>query len=78
MAQEDMDMMTVPESLRYHASLDGQCLDRICLNGCVPTLQTSGALVYVLERRQGALVASPTLLGKISRRFNADVKACAE
>ena len=43
-------MPTIPELLRDHVTLDIECVDRVYLNGYVPTMQTSGALVYFLER----------------------------
>ena len=70
-------MPTIPELLRDHVSLDIECVDRVYLNGYVPTLQTSGALVYFLEQQRGALIASPVLLGEISHRFVAEVEAFA-
>jgi hypothetical protein len=77
-AQEDATMLTIPELLRDHVSLDIECVDRVYLNGYVPTLQTSGALVYFLEKHRGALIASPALLGEISRGFVAAVEAFAQ
>ena len=47
-------MPTIPELLCDHVSLDIECVDRVYLNGYVPTLQTSGALVYFLEQQRGA------------------------
>ena len=67
-------MPTIPELLCDHVSLDIECVDRVYLNGYVPTMQTSGALVYFLERHRGAMIASPALLGEISRGFVADVE----
>ncbi len=71
-------MLTVSELLRDHVSLDIECVDRVYLNGYVPTLQTSGALVYFLEKHRGELIASPALLGVISRSFVAGVEAFAQ
>jgi hypothetical protein len=71
-------MLTIPELLRDHVSLDIECVDRVYLNGYVPTLQTSGALVYFLERHRGELIASPALLGKIGDILDAEVKAFAQ
>src|SRR5712691_2065893 len=70
-------MTTIPELLREHVSLAVECVDRVYLNGYVPTLQTSGALVYFLERHRGELIASPALLGQIGRTFVAAVEAFA-
>lgn len=71
-------MPTIPELLRDHVSLDVECVDRVYLNGYVPTLQTSGALVYFLEQQRGAMIASPAVLGEISHRFVAAVEAFAQ
>jgi len=70
-------MPTIPELLHDHVSLEIECIDRVYLNGYVPTLQTSGALAYFLEKHRGELIASPVLLGKISQGFVADVEAFA-
>jgi hypothetical protein len=71
-------MPTIPELLRDHVSLDIECVDRVYLNGYVPTLQTSGALVYFLKQQRGAMIASPVLLGEISQGFVAAVEAYAQ
>ena len=68
-------MTTIPELLREHVSLAVECVDRVYLNGYVPTLQTSGALVYFLERHRGELIASPALLGRIGQGFVAAVES---
>jgi len=70
-------MPTIPELLRDHVSLDIECVDRVYLNGYVPTLQTSGGLVYFLERHRGNPIASPVLLGQITRTFVEDMEAFA-
>jgi hypothetical protein len=49
---EDLTMPTIPELLRDHVSLDIECVDRVYLNGYVPTLQTSGTLVYFLQHQR--------------------------
>jgi hypothetical protein len=71
-------MPTIPELLRDHVSLEIECVDRVYLNGYVPTLQTSGGLVYFLERHRGNPIASPALLGKITRTFVDEMEAFAE
>jgi hypothetical protein len=70
-------MPTIPELLRDHVSLELECVDRVYLNGYVPTLQTTGALVYFLQHHKGQPIPSPAVLGEISRRFGADVEAFA-
>jgi hypothetical protein len=71
-------MPTIPELLRDHVSLDIECVDRVYLNGYVPTLQTTGALVYFLQHHKGQLIPSPAVLGEISRSFVAAVEAFAQ
>jgi hypothetical protein len=63
--------------LREHVSLEVECVDRVYLNGYVPTLQTSGALVYFLQCHRGELIASPASLGQIGQAFVAAVEAFA-
>jgi len=70
-------MTTIPELLRDHVSLAVECVDRVYLNGYVPTLQTSGALVYFMEQHRGELIASPAVLGQIGRTFVTAVESFA-
>src|SRR5258708_28400127 len=70
-------MTTIPELLREHVALEVECVDRVYLNGYVPKLQTSGALVYFLERHRGELIASPASLGQIGQTFVGAVEAFA-
>ncbi len=71
-------MMTIPELLREHVSLDVECVDRVYMNGYIPSLQSSGGLVYFLEHHRGQLIASPALLGEITQSFAAQVEAFAK
>lgn len=70
-------MTTIPELLREHVSLTVECVDRMYLNGYVPTLQTSGALVYFMEQHRGELIASPAVSGQIGRTFVTAVETFA-
>jgi hypothetical protein len=71
-------MMTIPDLLREHVSLDIESVDRVYLNGYVPTLQSSGGLVYFLEHHRGQMIASPVLLGEITQTFAAELEAFAK
>jgi hypothetical protein len=71
-------MMTIPELLKEHVSLDLECVDRVYLNGYIPALQFSGGLVYFLEHHRGQLIASPVLLGEITQAFANQVEALAK
>ena len=62
-------MLTIPEILRDHVTLDIECVDRVYLNGYIPTLQTSGSLVYFLQQHRGNPIASPVLLNNLTKAF---------
>jgi hypothetical protein len=71
-------VVTVPELLNGHAVLDIECLDRICLNGCVPALQVGGQVVTFLHGHLGKPVASPAVIEQIGARFRQAVARFAE
>jgi hypothetical protein len=64
--------------LREHVTLDIECLDRIYLNGYVPTLQMPGQLVSFLLDHRGQKIPSPVLLKHITDQFVQAVKAFAQ
>ena len=51
--------VTVNDVLDGHVALDIECLDRIYLNGYVPTLQTGGAVVSFLTAHLDYEIPSP-------------------
>lgn len=55
-------MTTINDLLRPHVTLDVECLDRMYLNGYVPTLQLPGQLVTFLTQHRGNTIPSPVLL----------------
>lgn len=63
-------MATVSELLDQHVSLTVESLDRIYLNGYIPTLQTSGQLVGFLTTHRGNPIPSPALLNKMGDEFH--------
>src|SRR5436190_19153441 len=69
---------TIAEVLDGHVTLTVDCLDRLYLNGYVPTLQTSGYLVTFLTKHRGAPIPSPKLLEQMTMRFVRDVRAFAQ
>ncbi|NTU62832.1 MAG: hypothetical protein HGB05_05370, partial [Chloroflexi bacterium] len=73
-----MATTTIRELLRDHVSLEDESVDRVYLNGYLPSLQTSGSLVYFLEQHRGNLIASPVLLGAITQAFVSGVEAFAK
>lgn len=62
-------MPTVAEILKEHVALDIESFDRLYLNAYVPRLQTDRQLEYFLTRHLGNKIASPALLGQLTRDF---------
>jgi hypothetical protein len=62
-------VVTVNDVLDGHVVVDVECLDRIYLNGWVPTLQVPGQVVGFLTRHLGFPIPSPAILEKIGLRF---------
>jgi hypothetical protein len=71
-------MATIPELLDGHVSLEVECLDRLYLNGYICKLATGPGLVFFMRDQLGKPIPSPVVLGQISERFRAAVKALAE
>ena len=71
-------MPNVHDLIQRHTLLSITCLDRLYINGYVPTLQTSGQLCYFLKQHLGNPVPSPALLGQRHERFVREVKDFAE
>lgn len=51
--------LTVNDLLDGHVALDLQCLDRIYLNGYVPSLQVGGQVVSFMTQHLGLPIPSP-------------------
>ncbi len=71
-------MPSIPELLSGHVSLEVECLDRLYLNGYIGRLATSGGLVTFMREQLGKPIPSPVVLGQITEKFRAAVKALAE
>jgi hypothetical protein len=71
-------VVTVPELLDGHAVLDIECLDRVYLNGYVPSLQAGGQVIGFLHSHLGMKIASPVVLEQIGTRFRQAVARFAE
>jgi len=69
--------VTVNDILDGHVSLDLRCLDRIYLNGYLPTLQVGGQVVQFLGHR-GCPIPSPAAVAKIGESFRQAVSRFAE
>jgi hypothetical protein len=59
-------------------ALDVECLDRIYLNGYVPTLQVGGQVALFVMQHLGYPIASPAILEKIGTAFRRSVSRFAE
>ena len=70
--------VTVNDILDGHVSLDVECLDRLYLNGYVPTLQTSGAVVNFLTHHLGFPIPSPAVVNRLGERFRTAVDVFAK
>jgi len=62
-------MPNVNDIIRDHISLSITCVDRLYVNGYLPSLQTSGQLCYFLKEYLGNPIPSPALLGPMHDRF---------
>ncbi len=71
-------MCTINELLRQHVTLEVQSLDRIYLNGYVPSLQMSWGLVIFLTQHRGHTIPSPALLQQMGESFVRSVRSFAE
>lgn len=74
--------MSLPPNIRDlldgHVTLQLESVDRLYLNGYVPDLQHGAGLVRFLSVHRGHPIASPALLGQITGKFVAEVKAFAQ
>jgi|GEM_PF-2331349 hypothetical protein len=57
-------LITVNDILAGHVSVDVACLDRIYLNGYLPTVQVPGQVVQFLQHR-GFPIPSPAVVEKM-------------
>jgi hypothetical protein len=70
-------MANINELLEGHVTLEVECIDRLYLNGYLPSLATGGGLVRFLTEHVGKPIPSPALLGQITQRWAGAVKAWA-
>lgn len=73
-----MAAAAVSDLLGEHVTLDIECLDRIYLNGYVPTLQAGGQVVSFMTQHLGFPIPSPAILEKIGTAFRRSVSRFAE
>jgi len=67
-------MPNVAQLIRDHVSLSNTCIDRLYINGYVPTLQTSGGLCNFFTKHLGNQIPSPALFRPLHDRFIRDVR----
>lgn len=70
-------MPNVHEIIRSHVSLSTTCIDRLYLNGYIPTLQTGGQVTRFLHQQLGQTIASPALLRPMHDGFITAVEELA-
>ena len=69
MKTEPKPLPTIKQILDEHVTLTVESLDRLYLNGYVPTLQTGAGLKRFLVHHLNFPVASPALLGQFTKRY---------
>ena len=60
---------SVAEILDHHVTFELEAIDRMYLNGYVPSLQSGGGVVYFMKEHLGARVPSTTMVAPLSKRF---------
>src|SRR5437899_2646928 len=60
---------SVAEILDQHVTFELEAIDRMYLNGYVPSLQSGGGVVYFMKQQLGARVPSTTMVAPLSKRF---------
>ncbi len=70
-------MPNVAARIRDHVTLEVECVDRLDLNGYIPTLQTPEHLLAFLRRHRGHPIPSPKLLGDSSQDYRRRVERFA-
>ena len=70
-------MANINELLEGHVTLEVECIDRLYLNGYLPSLATSGGMIRFLTEHLGKPIPSPALLGQITQGWVEAVKRWA-
>jgi hypothetical protein len=73
-----MAVVTVNDLLDGHVALDVECLDRIYLNGYVPTLQVGGQVASFMTAHLGCPIPSPAIMERIGTGFRRAVSRFTE
>lgn len=72
------EVVRVGDLLEGHVRLDVECLDRIYLNGYVPSLQVGGQVVSFMTAHLKCPIPSPAIMERIGSRFRRAVKSFAD
>jgi hypothetical protein len=70
-------MTDINEILKEHITLDIECIDRIYVNGYIPTMQTGGQLVNFIRQR-GYEIPSPAILRQWTDAYKKSVERFAQ
>ena len=60
---------SVAEILDHHLTFELEAIDRMYLNGYVPSLQSGGGVVYFMKEHLGARIPSTMMVAPMSERF---------
>jgi len=71
-------MPNINDILSDHVTLELECIDRIYLNGYVPTLQIPNQLLTFLVGHRGKSIPSPVLLQQMTQGYVQEIKRYAE
>src|SRR5947208_3022556 len=69
---------SVAEILDDHVTFELEAIDRMYLNGYVPSLQSGGEVVYFMKQHLGARVPSTMMVAPLSKRFVDAIERFAE
>ena len=70
-------MPNINELLEGHLTLEVECIDRLYLNGYLPSLASSGGLIRFLAEHWASRFPRPALLGQITQAWAEAVKRWA-
>jgi hypothetical protein len=76
--QDAAPAVSAAEMVAGHVTLDISRIDRLCLNGCAPRLQTPGGVIYFFHEHRKRPIVSPALFEPIGAKFRKDVKDRAQ
>ena len=68
---------SVAEILDQHVTFELEAIDRMYLNGYVPSLQTGGGAAYFMKQHLGARVPSTAMVAPLTKQFVAAMERFA-